>query len=78
MDYIGLISICAIGIIFVAILFYLKKKGMREGYRDPIWMDKSKMWNDQYMRSNGSIYGSSCPWLPYNMFSGYTVYPKAY
>lgn len=48
----------------------------REHYEDPIWPNKVKMYNDQYTRSNGSIYGNSCQ--PWDMFSGFPLYPKAY
>jgi hypothetical protein len=75
----GLILICIVGIAFVAILFYLRKKGKIEGYKDPIWIDRSKLQNDYYTRSNGSIYGSNCMWNGYwDLFSGFPVYPRAY
>ena len=44
-----------------------------EGYRTPIYLDRSKYMYDYYPRSNGSIYGPSS-----HLFSGYTYYPKAY
>lgn len=75
---VGLYVVAVVGIVFVAVLFYLRKKSV-EGYRDPIWMDKSKLYNDYYTRSNGSIYGNACAWNGYwDMFSGFPVYPKAY
>lgn len=47
-----------------------------EKYRDPVWMNKSKLQNNYYTRSNGSIYGQCGQ--PFDMFSGYPSYPKAY
>ena len=40
-----------------------------EGYRDPIYLDRGKLWTNYYPRSGGSIYG------PYsNVFSGVVWY----
>lgn len=47
-----------------------------EKYRDPIWTNKTKLHNNYYTKSNGSVYGSiDGNW---DMFSGYPSYPKAY
>jgi hypothetical protein len=50
--------------------FFNKK---REGYRDPIYLNRAKYLYDYYPRSNGSIYGEQA-----NIFSGHPYYPKAY
>lgn len=64
---------------FAAVFLCYKQKGnnvLREHYRDPIWMNKKKMYDDWYPRSNGSIYGDY--YQPWDMFRGYPVFPKAY
>jgi hypothetical protein len=48
----------------------------KENYIDPIWMNKKKMYDDYYPRSNGSIYGTYLQ--PYDFFSGMVFYSKAY
>lgn len=63
-----------LAIVIVAYLIYSPKT--IEGYRDPIWPNKKKMYNDLYPRSNGSIYGTF--YQPWNLFSGYQVFPRAY
>ena len=61
---------------------------VREGYRDPLWMNTS-MLTQNYAKSNGSIYGfartgcgkrNSGPWNcgSWNIFTGYAYYDKAY
>ncbi len=63
--------------VFLAIILYLSSaKSTEEKYRDPIWMNRRKLYDDQYARSNGSIYGNCRQ--PWDMFSGFPVYPKAY
>ena len=50
---------------------YITKKGEKEYYRDPIFLDPIKMNMDYYPRANGTIYG------PYaNIFSGHPYYWK--
>jgi len=49
-----------------------------EGYRDPIYLNRSKLVYDWYPRANGSIYGFALPWGSWNLFSGFPYYPKAY
>lgn len=68
--------LCAVGIAFLAAIYFCSKKKNREGYRDPIWMNKKKMYNDYYPRSHGSIYGNF--YQPWDMFSGYPMFPRAY
>jgi len=69
--FLGLLAVC---------LIYIVKKPLREGYRDPIYLNRAKYVYDFYPRANGSIYG-----FPYksgagswNIFSGFPLYPKAY
>jgi len=66
------------GAIFLASIYMCLKKptSSLEHYRDPIWMNKKKMYNDYYPRSNGSIYGNY--YQPWDMFGGYPTFPKAY
>jgi hypothetical protein len=54
----------------------MKKDSSVENYRDPLWMNKKKMYDDFYPRASGSIYGNF--YQPWNMFSGYPVFPRAY
>lgn len=73
------IAILSVGIsiFLVGVYMYTKKDSTSvEGYRDPIWMNKKKMYNDWYPRSNGSIYGNY--YQPWDMFSGFPVFPRAY
>lgn len=73
-----LYSLIAFTIMYAAGYFipYMYKKSSVEHYRDPIWMNKKKMYDDWYPRSNGSIYGTFV--TPYDMFTGYPTFPKAY
>jgi hypothetical protein len=64
--------LCAL--IFCA--FMKKGGGLVENYRDPIWMNKKKMYDDWYPRAGGSIYGTY--YQPWDMFSGFPVFPRAY
>lgn len=66
----GLIISVAV-IVVLVIVFSTKKK---EGYRDPIYLNRRKMIQDWYPRTNGSIYGNKCDGL----FSGFAYYDKAY
>lgn len=67
-----------VAVIVVAILAFktLCSSSSRENYIDPIWMNKKKIWDDYYPRSNGSIYGNYQQ--PWDMFTGYPTFPKAY
>ena len=68
-------------IIFVALFLFAINRpcGCREGYRDPIYLNRAKYAFDYYPRSNGSIYG-----FPYryggswSIFSGYPYYDTVY
>nr|QBK85882.1 MAG: hypothetical protein LCMAC101_04770 [Marseillevirus LCMAC101] len=52
---------------------------IREGYRDPIYLNVDKMVNDWYPRSNGSVYGFNRMYGgSWNIFTGYPYYDKAY
>lgn len=44
-----------------------------EAYRDPIYLNPEKMYQDWYPRANGTIYGPFA-----NIFSGHPYYPRAY
>lgn len=71
----------AIVAVFIIFLLIVKPNGCqgREYYRDPLYLNRSKLNYDWYPRSNGSIYG-----YPYryggswSIFSGYPYYDKAY
>jgi hypothetical protein len=73
--------IIGVVIIVVVIIIFMNKNGGcgTEHYRDPIYLNRSKLMHDWYPKSNGSIYG-----YPYNkggswsIFSGYPYYDKAY
>ena len=74
--------ILVMAVIAFAILFVMgltKRCNSREGYRDPIYLNRSKYAFDIYPRANGSIYG-----FPYryggswSIFSGYPYYDRAY
>ena len=49
------------------------EKSLVENFREPIFLNKKKMWCDNYPRSNGSIYGEAS-----HLMSGYPYYDKAY
>lgn len=66
------IGIAAVLIMIMATIF----GGMhhsREGYRDPLYLNKEKMDCAWYPYSNGSIYGNDS-----NIFTGYQYNDKAY
>jgi hypothetical protein len=71
-----IITVILVVIAFITYSLCVKRPNKIENYIDPIWEDKFKMYYDYYPRSNGSIYGS--PGMPWNLFSGYPVYPRAY
>ena len=50
----------------------------REGYRDPLYLNRAKLAYDWYPRANGSIYGMYEPYGSWNLFSGFPYYDKAY
>ena len=74
MSHLSLISITIIVIFILLCVFvgYTLLK-QREGYKDPIYLYRSKIMQDLYPRSNGSIYGPDS-----NIFTGYPYYNKAY
>lgn len=68
-------------ILVLAFLYYkYGKDGSKEGskestiepYRDPIYLNRYKLYHDWYPRTNGSIYGMCS-----NIFSGYPYYDSA-
>jgi uncharacterized membrane protein len=75
--------IIAVVIIAGIIILFMQKDGggcgTKEHYRDPIFLNRSKLMYDWYPKSNGSIYG-----YPYSqggswsIFSGYPYYDTAY
>jgi hypothetical protein len=69
-------SIIIISIIIIAIVLIIQKPTLVEGYKDPIFPNRRKMYSDYYPRSNGSIYGNCIQ--PYTMFSGLNFAPRAY
>ena len=72
-----IIVVVLIALLCVSMIFFTKRGGTTvENYRDPIWMNKKKMYDDWYPRSGGSIYGTY--YQPWNMFSGFPVFPRAY
>ncbi len=79
------INIIIFVVIFVIILCIIKSGNFRdfgstkEGYRDPIYLNRAKMVYDWYPRANGSIYGFSYKnGGSWNLFSGYPYYDRAY
>lgn len=75
MNNIKLFSILIVLAICIYLTTVYRSNKAVEQYRDPIWMNKTKL-HDYYTRSNGSIYGSCGK--NWDMFSGYPSYPKAY
>lgn len=71
-------NIVLILVVFAAILVYFLNSS-KEEYRDPIYLNRSKMVYDWYPKSNGSIYGMPHRYGgSWSIMSGYTWYPKAY
>lgn len=62
--------------IFVVVQIATGKCRSRENYRDPLWMQPSKLYQDHYPRANGSIYGTRRG--GWDLFSGVNFYPRAY
>jgi hypothetical protein len=66
-----------VSVVITALIFPAPKYTISvESYKDPIWMNKKKMYDDYYPRSNGSIYGTY--YQPWDMFSGYPSYDRVY
>jgi len=71
-----ILTLCVM--VLIIIVGYMTKT-KREGYRDPIYLNREKMVRDWYPRANGSIYG-----FPYryggswDIFSGFAYYPRVY
>jgi hypothetical protein len=60
-------------LLVVIVLGILLFGGFREGYRSPIYLNKQKMYCDDYPRANGTIYGEKS-----HVLSGFPYYDKAY
>ena len=66
-----LLLVVVVAIIAFLICVHRNKKSI-EGYRDPIYMNRFKLYHDWYPRTNGTIYGPCS-----NIFSGYAYYDRA-
>jgi len=56
-----------------------KNKGMVEGYRDPLYINRAKFMYDYYPRSNGSIYGFDTQHGgSWNILQGFPYYDNVY
>lgn len=77
-NYIQYIVISIVIICIIAFYYYNPNNPNtnKEHFRNIIWSNRAKMYQDYYPRSNGSIYGNCIQ--PWDMFSGFPVYPKAY
>lgn len=64
-----LILVIIMGIVFA----YMMQNPQKEGYIDPIYLNRQKYMCDIYPRSNGSIYG-----LASHVLSGFAYYDSAY
>ena len=70
----------------IVILFFLFSKGcssegyaIREGYRDPLYMNRASYVYDLYPRANGSIYGLTySQGGSWSVASGYPYYDRVY
>lgn len=73
-----LILIC-VAVVIALVVYAMRGGNKKEGYRDPIYLNRQKMVEDWYPRANGSIYG-----FPYryggswDIFSGFPYYNRAY
>jgi len=66
-------------LIGLGLLLWWMCRPKREGYRDPLYLNRAKMIYDWYPRANGSIYGFPFRYGgSWSMFSGYPYYWKAY
>jgi len=72
-----LISLGILAFFIILFLFSINKH-CREGYRDPIYLNRAKLVYDWYPRANGSIYGMPIPYGSWHLMSGFPYYPKAY
>lgn len=74
----SIIIICIV--VFFLFLFYASSSStIREGYRDPIYMNRAKYVFDYYPRANGSIYGMSYrQGGSWSVLSGFPFYDRAY
>lgn len=66
--------------LFVILFLWATRKSYvrREGYRDPIYLNRAKLAYDWYPRANGSIYGMYQPYGSWNLLSGFPYYNNAY
>ena len=63
---------CLLVLVGIIVFVVLYAKPKKEGYLDPIYINRQKMLCDEYPRANGSIYGLSS-----HLLSGFPYY-KAY
>ena len=71
-----LIPLVLLGILAIITVTMTKGWTAVETYKDPLWMQRSKLYADYYPRANGSIYGT--PKQGWNMFSGLNSNTRAY
>lgn len=71
-----LIILVASAIVIALIVYHIQNNKYAETYKDPIWLNRRKMYDDYYTRSHGSIYGNCNQ--PWTMFSGLNENFKAY
>ncbi len=77
----GTFLLVAALIIFAIVFLFATNKpcGCKEGYRDPIYLNREKLIYDWYPRANGSIYGFPLRYGgSWTIFSGYPYYDRAY
>lgn len=72
------VTIAVLVVLFLALLYIAGgggkcKKPLIEGYRDPIYISREKLYLDWYPRANYSIYGPCS-----SIFSGHPYYTRAY
>ena len=73
------ILLLLIALVLIFFVVSTASSNRREGYRDPLYLNREKLAYDWYPRANGSIYG-----FPYryggswSIFSGYPYYDTAY
>lgn len=69
-------------VLFIFLFIILLQKntcGIKEGYRDPLYMNRAKYAFDYYPRANGSIYGMTYrQGGSWSVASGYPYYDRAY
>lgn len=65
--------------LFLAYSCHSSTPSLKEGYRDPIYMNRAKYAFDYYPRANGSIYGMTYrQGGSWSVLSGFPFYDRAY